>query len=1150
MSTIATTPTVASGKGADSSKSPDQYGKQQSKSPEKEKKVVSVDNKLENRLTMKDLAKLQKAFMTEGDGYDNKLALYRDMFCEALSILLDKGSREEYGELFDKIDVAKEGTVDWDKFASHMLLEFYERDDRVKSTQVPQWKDLKNLQSPHKDIVQRVQYLKNSSRYVSISKEGTVGIWGSDLKLSKSYKIGTDSCKARDLWVTHFIVLQNINKIAIAFTSKEIAIYDMGNKLEFNCQYKVQGLEYTPLSLDYWNNPKDANEAILCWGDVGGYVNCLFFNSANIALFERPPAPAGEKQEPCLNVQLSEIGNETSFKNETFTRHEGHKKEWVRQVKYAHYLECFISCATTSTNSMVIGWMEKKTGTSLKDQETSKKIQKTSSFNINQGVNAFDYNQQLNIIATAGVNHHVCLWNPHIVSKPNGVLRGHMASVIQVQFIKSRGQLISFSKDKVLRIWDVQLQVCIQRLAGMFPKGPEVTSTLFFDEEKDRSGMERNKMLITFNYMLTLMEMKVEMRDKIMSHEKPVIASLYNSVYNQVVSACQAGTIIVWMVDTGQKVKQFNNTHANAEVTCLAQDPSETKLFTGSTDGTVKVWDFNGHCFHTLECVGGQPADVGQILNLKRSVVVVGWAKYITIFRTTAFKGFHVQPADWKGGQEHGEDVLCAAFTSPNVLATGSYDGEIVIWNTNSEQASRHLSQRSRRVLMKSRGKSFITSKEEGNIGDVSDRPKSRPKSISSRLSTKSRGTQDDQNEFGLAVAKLIFLEARKGGSAGSGANLVSCGGNGWVRFWNTSHSQLLAEFVAHEHAGSITMALDKNNQYLATGDVDGQVKVWDILEYCIRPSHDLITQPPPLKSQFQPHSDMINTLEIMERNERLLVLSSSSDCSVALYDVRGNKIGIFGQEEHWKIEPYNPAEELEEEEPEQQEEEKEEVKEPEIEPDLESDWEPDEKAITEPDTYRINAWDKTLLGKNYQESRVRKRERKQPGTIPDLPYLHWERTGQAPAGPYSALDTQILSDFDPPPKPDMTYTERVSSPVHLPRLPNLVDSLRQPVPEKEIFPKYILDFEAKMKSYHRNQLQMSQSNSSTGGGILSLKGKLGMGFAKSSLQNIGMQLGKQALNPGGTKQQPQQAKSVRSLKIKSVSRRTSIVSTETSQAY
>ena len=52
---------------------------------------------------------------------------------------------EQYGELFDKIDVTKEGVVDWDKFASHMLLEFYELDDRVKSTQIPRWRDLRVL---------------------------------------------------------------------------------------------------------------------------------------------------------------------------------------------------------------------------------------------------------------------------------------------------------------------------------------------------------------------------------------------------------------------------------------------------------------------------------------------------------------------------------------------------------------------------------------------------------------------------------------------------------------------------------------------------------------------------------------------------------------------------------------------------------------------------------------------------------------------------------------------------------------------------------------------------------------------------------------------------------------------------------------------
>ena len=57
----------------------------------------------------------------------------------------------------------------------------------------------------------------------------------------------------------------------------------------------------------------------------------------------------------------------------------------------------------------------------------------------------------------------------------------------------------------------------------------------------------------------------------------------------QVVSVCQGGTVVVWMVDTGQKVKSFANTHGQSEVTALAQDLSETRLFTGSTDGTIKV---------------------------------------------------------------------------------------------------------------------------------------------------------------------------------------------------------------------------------------------------------------------------------------------------------------------------------------------------------------------------------------------------------------------------------------------------------------------------------------------------------------------------------------------------------------------------------
>ncbi|XP_053387026.1 WD repeat-containing protein 49-like isoform X3 [Mercenaria mercenaria] len=1114
-------------------------------------KVVTMDTKIENRLNMKDLDRLQDAFMNEGDGYDNKLSLNKEQFCEALSILLNKGSREEYGELFDKIDVTREGTVDWDKFASHMLLEFYEKDDRVKSTQVPQWKDLKHLPSPHKELIQRVAFLKNTNRYIAISKEGTISSWGVDMKLQRALKTGTDSCKARDLWVTYFVVLHNVNKIALAFTSKEIAIYDLSSKVEFSCQYKVQNLQYTPLSLDYWSNPMNPNEAILVFGDVGGYVNALFFNSAQIALFERPPAPAGEKQETCLNVDLHHIAI-GKYKNVTYTKYQAHIKEWARQVKYSHYLECFISCATSSTRSVMIGWMEKHTSvnqptkhswrTYIPGSATSKKeIQRTSSFTIQQGVNAFDFSDQLNLIATAGVNHHVCLWNPYVVSKPNGILRGHMASVVQVQFIKSRGQLISFSKDKVLRIWDVQLQVCIQRLAGMFPKGPEVYSSLFFDEGKDRHGVERNRLFISFNYQLTLMEMKAEIKDRIMSHEKPVVAALYNSVYNQVVSVCQAGTMVMWMIDTGQKVKQFNGCHGSAEVTCLTQDSTETRLLTASTDGTVKIWDFNGHCYHTLDCSGGQPADIGQVLSLKRSVLAVGWAKYVTVFRDTSFREFHVLPSDWKGGQEHTEDVLCAAFMPPNILATGSYDGEIVIWNTNSEHSSRHLTQRMKKRT-KSRSSTFVTkTRENTNVSMMSRK--------ASRASLHSRGSGTDEetpvseekeqqyveeNEYSWAISKLLFLEARKGNSASGCANLVSCGGNGIVRFWNSSHNTLMAEFTAHQHAGSIIMASDKNNQYLVTGDVDGVLKVWEILEYATHSVDQPITEQPPLRTQFQPHQDMINTLELCERNERLIIISASSDCSVSLWDVHGNRIGTFGQEEHWKIEPYSHVEEFEE--FEEKEEEEEDI-EMEVESDHDSEWAPDPLAVENPNEYRVDTWQSTHLGKEYQETRRGKRQRQQPGTIPDLAYLHWERTGAPPSGPYSALDIPELNKIEQPtkPDPDKYFFERPSSvDKKLPKLPALADTLRTAYDEKSLFPAYIREFEAKMKNFHTQAISQALSNTQP---------KHSQPKTRPSLQNIGLQLGAQMSSKSPKPQAAARQKGLAGLRLKPLpqSRRSSV---------
>lgn len=52
----------------------------------------------------------------------------------------------------------------------------------------------------------------------------------------------------------------------------------------------------------------------------------------------------------------------------------------------------------------------------------------------------------------------------------------------------------------------------------------------------------------------------------------------------------------------------------------------------------------------------------------------------------------------------------------------------------------------------------------------------------------------------------------------------------------------------------------------------------------------------PALLKQFQPHTDTINSIQLFNRTERLLILTASSDCAVALWDIEGRHIGIFGQ--------------------------------------------------------------------------------------------------------------------------------------------------------------------------------------------------------------------------------------------------------------
>jgi WD40 repeat protein len=77
------------------------------------------------------------------------------------------------------------------------------------------------------------------------------------------------------------------------------------------------------------------------------------------------------------------------------------------------------------------------------------------------------------------------------------------------------------------------------------------------------------------------------------SHEGPVISAMFNTSFNQLVSASQDGTVTIWDPTSGNKIFQFVEAHGKLELTAVCFDKSGRRLITGSRDGVVKMWNYN-----------------------------------------------------------------------------------------------------------------------------------------------------------------------------------------------------------------------------------------------------------------------------------------------------------------------------------------------------------------------------------------------------------------------------------------------------------------------------------------------------------------------------------------------------------------------------
>ncbi|XP_037382707.1 WD repeat-containing protein on Y chromosome-like [Talpa occidentalis] len=464
-----------------------------------------------------------------------------------------------------------------------------------------------------------------------------------------------------------------------------------------------------------------------------------------------------------------------------------------------------------------------------------------------------------NLLLTGGMDRIIRVWNPYLPGKPTGMLKSHTAPVIYIHVSAEENKIFSMSMDNAVKIWDLETYSCVftasSKASGI--KG-EFAACLY---------LPNSRALCVATDAVALLHLRLRCPPEshlVVSHKEPVVCCRYNSAFQQVVSCSEASVVKVWDFETGRLLSEFMGAHGNAGITCLTFDSSGRRLVTGGRDGCLKIWSYNnGHCLHTLKHDEKQSEVCDCIyleVNQNKCIIAVGWDRRINVYFDAPrdFHHFWKPQPHWKDDLNHGhqEDILCVAQCPPFLLATSSYDGEIIIWNVISGHMYCKL-----------------------NTPSPSD----------------GTGEREDPDR---SVSCLTFLKTRAVKFETAAASLMANGAQGSVTFWRLFGSACpIANFTPSNNKARVSsMAVTAGDALAYVADQEGFVRVYDIKEYGLQGPE---LHAPKNVMFWRAHVNMVTSLELIE--ERVL-LSASLDHTVRLWSRDGEYIGTFGQSSPWDI--------------------------------------------------------------------------------------------------------------------------------------------------------------------------------------------------------------------------------------------------------
>ncbi|XP_053594099.1 WD repeat-containing protein on Y chromosome [Microplitis demolitor] len=841
---------------------------------------------------------LKNLAIKDGEIYENEL---HEIFEKILSIKIPK---EEFNVLFKKIDTSRDDRITWDEFLSHMLLEF-----RLKGTatlksqplELPLVGSPKLIKSRHPyaickvilypDIsIQDKSSRMNSCKYLTASKDGTINYWSADFTHQRQVKAINPSLRVSRTMIIDMIAMPDVKIICVNSAERELRFYDIAiNKFEL--RMRIHSFKDAVVCMSYFFNEHLKDDSCIILGDTNGSVFIITFNPVDRGPFKQQP-----------DCDVFEIHYENALKNNIIglkmTAFNAIHSNWVSQVNYYKSYRAFISCSKCSETSLFFCDI---TGTKMQ-----------YSFNVPLGISCFAFHEGKELLLTGGPDCLVRAWNPFVAIKANAIFQGHQTPICAIIIHDSAEKAYTLSKDRCIKVWDIESQICIQ------------TYNRLPSELSEYTMMSVVYNSVTHQLVIASMMIAVVICEKIIdktksdgeSHTKKITCVIYNPLFKVIITTGVDSYIIMWDPWCGRCIYVIRDAHTEMylgklkqlPITAATFDPCNQLLITGAIDGSLKVWSFSsGTCVKTMMIE--RKCKITAIIWLKNRILCTGQnLVYITEFADTETG---IYRKIWK--KQHTGGILSVAVKLPQTLATSSANGELILWYLESGQPYKiyHL-------FNPVKGYRWMDYKEN-------------PCELLYKKSENQNTIKENSKIVGLAI---LFLTTRPI-TPNIGSLLVSLN-SGLIQVWSHHPAGgLLGDFTAihTDKDYCLSLSSDPENNFLITGHSVGYIKVWLMknykiqsslkinmaklkLEFCFLWKDRIIGRAkrairnqklPMLLSSFRGHTMPVNSVQFIP-NARLIA-SGSSDRTVRLWTFGGQYIATLGTFKEWKtILPNVPA--------------------------------------------------------------------------------------------------------------------------------------------------------------------------------------------------------------------------------------------------